>query len=56
MDAFGMIEASALRRAAFFDRIASDAAASGRDGDALAYRTLAADARRTADRAKGATK
>ena len=56
MDVFRMIEADALRRAAYFDGIAKAAAARGRNGEAIRYGTLAADARRTADRVKGATK
>ena len=56
MDVFGIIEAEALRRAAYFDGIAKRAAARGQNGEALRYGTLAADARRTADRVKGSIK
>ena len=55
-EASAIAAAVALRRASNFDGIATAAAADGRDGDALRYRTLAADARRTADRLKGASK
>ena len=55
MDVFGMIEADALRRAARFEAMAEASDAAGRGADALRYWTLADDARRTADRVKGAS-
>lgn len=54
MDVFGMIAADAQRRARYFQSIADAAGKAGRDGEALRYGTLAADARRTADRARKA--
>jgi hypothetical protein len=54
MDVFGMIAADADRRATYFDVEAMRARRRGRRSDALRYSTLAADARRTADRARKA--